>query len=65
MKTKNLGKQLQEAREKKGITRKDLAKKMKVDQSSIWLWEKNKRVPGGIKLLSLLKILETEVELNR
>lgn len=45
-----------------GMTQKDLAKKMKVDQSAVSLWESNKTKPMKKTWKRLAKVLGCTVE---
>ena len=51
-----------EARERKGLSQKQLAEKMDLDQSTVSLWETGRTKPRGGILLSLAKILDCTVD---
>ena len=50
------------ARKKAGLTQKELAEKMGVDQSAVSFWETGKRVPRGAKLLRLADVLDCTID---
>ncbi len=51
------GKRLTEAREKAGLSRKDLADKLDVGQNTIWRWEAGERQPSIEKIQAIARIL--------
>jgi transcriptional regulator with XRE-family HTH domain len=51
-----------EAREKSGITQKELATTLGMDQSAISLWENGKTMPRAILLPKIAKILGCTVD---
>ena len=51
------GKRLTEAREKAGLSRKDLADKLDVGQNTIWRWEAGERQPSIEKIQAIARVL--------
>lgn len=51
------GKRLTEAREKAGLSRKELADKLDVGQNTIWRWEAGERQPSIEKIQALARVL--------
>lgn len=50
------------ARKKAGLTQKELAEKLGVDQSAVSFWETGKRAPRGAKLLRLADVLNCTID---
>lgn len=53
---------IKSARAAKGLTQKELADKIHVDQSAIALWESGKTGPKRNRLLEVANVLECSVE---
>ena len=49
-------------RKQAGLTQKELAEKMGVDQSAVSFWETGKRFPRGAKLLRLAEVLNCSID---
>jgi len=52
-----LGEAIRRARKDAGLTKAELARRLKVDWTTVWKWEANLRVPNTAHLLRLLKEL--------
>lgn len=50
------------ARKKAGLTQKELAEKLGVDQSAVSFWEAGKHAPRGAKLLRLADVLNCSID---
>lgn len=50
------------ARKKAGLTQKELAEKLGVDQSAVSFWETGKRAPRGGRLLRLADVLNCTID---
>ena len=53
---------IREKRKNKGISQKELAKRIGVDQTAVSMWETGKAMPQASKLPKLAKILECSIE---
>ena len=58
-----LPKLIRQNRKRKKISQKELAKKIGCTQSAISKWENGKKIPGGIYMLKLSKILKMKTKL--
>lgn len=56
------GERLKEARKKKGLTQRELAKLIGAKNNSISNWEKDQNVPNGSTVLALSKVLDVSIE---
>ena len=50
------------ARKRAGLTQKELAEKLGVDQSAVSFWETGKRAPRGAKLIRLANVLDCSID---
>lgn len=50
------------ARKKAGLTQKELAEKLGVDQSAVSFWETGRSAPRGAKLFRLADILNCTID---
>ncbi len=57
-----IGRKIEELREKKGYTQVELARKLKIAQSTVAMWETGKSVPKTKMLQTLAEILECSVD---
>ena len=48
-------------REEKDMSQEDLAKEVDVSAGAVCHWEKGLRVPGGLTMLKLVRVLELEI----
>jgi transcriptional regulator with XRE-family HTH domain len=63
-----LGERLRVAREARGLSRKRLARLVRVDEGTLWRWEQGIRAPKGrlaVVVDAILGVVELDVALNR
>lgn len=53
---------IRDKRKSKGISQKELAKRIGVDQTAVSMWETGKAMPKANKLPALAKILDCSIE---
>ena len=53
---------LRQLRERKGLTQKDLAQSVGVDQSAVSLWEKGKTMPRADVAIKLTQLLDCTLD---
>jgi transcriptional regulator with XRE-family HTH domain len=58
----DIGDRIRIAREARGMKQKDLATRLGVEQSHVWKWENNKRVPRMQTLATICDMLDVTLD---